>query len=239
MTEFYADFADYDVTIEVPEGFTVVATGEGQPQPATQPGHVRTRFVQRAVIDFAFVAGKDLHVERHPFSPQGGGPTIAITYVTPADTAHQVTRMRTAAEQTFDLLGARVGPYPFSTMTVVQPPWKGMRTAGMEYPTLVTGVPGDPLADLPGLERLRFIETTIAHEITHNYFQGLVATNEQLVAYLDEGFTSYWDSEIEKALAGGDPGYSLLFGHPFDSLLNRRAGLPRVAELFEQFRRIL
>lgn len=233
-TEFYADFADYDVTVEVPEGFVVVATGEQREASGGQPGQQRARFVQRAVHDFAFVAGRDLHVESHPFTPQGGGGRITILYVTPKGSAHHVSRMREAAERTFDVLGARVGPYPFSTMKVIQPPWKAARTAGMEYPTLITGIPSDPLFDAPGLAGVRVMEGVVAHEVTHNYFQGLVANDEQREAFLDEGFTDYWETEITRSLAGGDAHYSTLFGHPTDPIERDRFALAEVADEIDE-----
>lgn len=232
-TEFYADFAAYDVTLDVPEGFTVAATGQGELRPGAPAGYHRQRFTQDAVHDFAWVAGRDLQVETHSFRPRGGGDPIGITYVTPVGTERQVARMRRAAEATFDVMGQRVGPYPFSTMTIVQPPWRGRRTAGMEYPTLVTGMPGDPFLDLPGLSRLRWIEGTVVHEVIHNYFQGMVANDEQVDAFLDEGFTSFWTGEVTPTLEEG-PGWNALFGYPVDQQLQSRRSLVDLANRIDE-----
>ena len=199
-TEFYADFADWEVTLDVPAGDTLLATGEGEEIETQDSTRSRWRFSQRAVHDFAFVAGMGMHVETHPHFPKGGGPEIAITYATPADVSHRVPRMRHVAEKTFDVMGQRVGPYPFSTMTGVEPPFKASGTAGMEYPTLVTGGLGDPIFDLPGLRDAGFNDGVIAHEIIHNYFQGVVANDEQEEPFLDEGFTTYWAQEVSKEL---------------------------------------
>lgn len=232
-TEFYADFADYEVLIDVPSNFDVVATGEGE---AGEPddGFTTWRFTQRAVHDFAFVTGEDLHIETHPHTPKGGGPEIAISYVTPILTAHHVPRMRVAAEMTFDVLGQRVGPYPFTTMKIIQPPWKAGRTAGMEYPTLVTGIMGDPLFDYPGLSGARIMEYVVVHEIIHNYFQGLVANDEQMQAFLDEGFTSYWTREVLHGLGDGKHRWDVMFGFATNSVENRRRGLAEQLEPMQE-----
>ncbi|TPV96051.1 MAG: M1 family metallopeptidase [Myxococcales bacterium FL481] len=212
-TEFYANFADYDVTVEVPSGWAVVGTGEAQPIGTDESGWSRTRFTQDAVHDFAWVASNAIHVETHPFTPKGGGGEVAISYVVPTGREGQVERMRAITETSFDVLGARVGPYPYSTMKIVEPPMSALGSSGMEYPTLVTGLPSDPLLDWPQLGT-RMSETTIAHEITHNYFYGLVANDEQQEAFLDEGFTSYWEAEIVATASRGTDDWATVFSLP-------------------------
>ena len=229
-SEFYADFADFDVTIDVPAGFTVLATGAAvPPDGAADPGYERHRFTQRAVHDFAFIAARGLHVESHAHTPAGGGPEIAVTYATPAYRSGSVARMREVAEASFDVLAERVGPYPYRTMTIVKPPFQALATAGMEYPTLVTDMPGDALLDwLPR----PISDETIAHEIAHNYFQGMLASDEQREAHLDEGFARFWEAEIVRAI-GADETWNRLLGYPHDPVARSRQGLARAAELGE------
>ncbi|MEL7021318.1 MAG: M1 family aminopeptidase, partial [Bacteroidota bacterium] len=76
-------------------------------------------------------------------------------------------------------------------LTLVSPPIFGVRSSGMEYSTLVTGASVYPMP-----EGIRTPEIIAAHEITHQYFQQLIATNEMEEAFLDEGFTSYYESRI-------------------------------------------
>ena len=215
-TEFYADFADWEVTLDVPTGYTLLATGEGEEIETQDSTRSRWRFGQRAVHDFAFVAAVGMHVETHPHVPKGGGAEVAITYATPSEVSHRVPRMRRVAEKTFDVMGQRVGPYPFSTMTIVEPHFKAAATSGMEYPTLVTGGFGDRLFDLPGLRDSGFNDGVIAHEIIHNYFQGMVANDEQEEPFLDEGFTSYWEEEVSKELRTEASEQPRVFGRRVD-----------------------
>jgi len=231
-TEFYADFADVDVTLDVPADWTLLATGEGEKLQTDLPTRQRVRFTERAVHDFAFVVAREVHTETHEKVPQGGGPPVRITYLVPSGLEHTVAGMRHAAEVTFDVLGARVGPYPYSTMKIVAPPWKALATSGMEYPTLVAGSPADPFFERPFLVGLKESDATIAHEVTHNYFYGLVANDEQSDAFLDEGFTQYWEMEIMRTLAEGGPLYGHLLDHPVDPLRMMRAGMKKKRELF-------
>jgi hypothetical protein len=66
----------------------------------------------------------------------------------------------------------------------------------MEYPTFVTAYARlDPLTPVDPL----VWEVTI-HELVHNWFQGMVATNEFEEAWLDEGVTTWGTTQIFDAL---------------------------------------
>ena len=78
--------------------------------------------------------------------------------------------------------GEHVGPYPWEQYTVIEG-----GDGGMEYPmcTLVRGN-----------RNLRSLVGVTAHEMAHAWFQGLLATNESLHEWMDEGFTSWVESEF-------------------------------------------
>ncbi len=196
-TEFYAEYADWKVAIQTPEAFTVVATGERTDKPTpTKDGYVEVTYQQRGVHDFAWVAAEDIVVDEKVHQPAGGGPPIKLSMVVPKGLEWMLPTMRKASETTFDVLGKRVGPYPYSTMKVICPPMKAAESGGMEYPTLVTGLTADELYAQWPFANVHLNEQVIAHEVTHNYFYGLVGSNEQEEAFLDEGFTNYWEAEI-------------------------------------------
>ncbi|MBO9599464.1 MAG: M1 family peptidase, partial [Cohnella sp.] len=64
------------------------------------------------------------------------------------------------------------------------------------YPTLVTGAAAT--SSTPGYD----LERTLVHEIAHQYWYGLVASNEFEEAWLDEGFTSYTEDKLMSAIYG-------------------------------------
>ena len=216
QTEFYADFADYDVSFSAPDGWMVGATGRavGDATADSTAGYRKFHYAQAAVHDFALVVGKNLTDQWTHYAPQGGGPAVDIRYIVPAGTEAQIPRWRKAAEGTLDQLGARVGPYPYTTLTIVMMPFWAGRTAGMEYPTFITGAPGDPLWDRFPFSRLLVGEGTVVHEVGHQYFYGLLASNEQEEGFLDEGFNSYWENEILRALYGEEASGGSLAGRP-------------------------
>ena len=210
-TEFFADFADWTVTIDAPKAATVIATGELASR-KEDGDRVRWQFKQRAVHDFAFMLSPDVHTESQPYQPPGGGPEIALTYVVPKGRENQIAPMREAAEATFRLMAERVGPYPFTTMKVIAPPAYASGSLGMEYPTLVTGFLADPILDI--FPRVRFDEQVTSHEIIHNYFQGMVANDEQRNAWLDEGFTSFWTLQVMQVMLTKEENWQSVFGYP-------------------------
>lgn len=212
-TEFYADFADYDVTFAVPSGWLIGATGRAEGEPAPDgSGLVRARYTQRAVHDFALVLGTGLRDQWARHTPKGGGPAVDVRYIVTAGTEHQIPRWRRAIEGALDVLGSRVGPYPYETLTVIMMPWWAARTSGMEYPTLITSLPGDPLWDRAPVAGMWFNENVAIHEFGHQYFYGLLASNEQEEAFLDEGFNSYWEQEVMRAIYGADASEGIVAG---------------------------
>lgn len=96
----------------------------------------------------------------------------------------------TAAKASLKAYSDWYGPYPYSTLSIVVPPAGAGGAGGMEYPTLVTAWAADgPNAGF-GLERV------VAHEIAHQYWYGMVASNEFEEAWLDEAFASYAEEKL-------------------------------------------
>lgn len=215
-TEFFADFADYEVTIEAPGGWTVGATGKRGAR-RVHGAWQRVRHSQRAVHDFAIVLGRELHEARARHRPPGAA-AVEVRYLLPRNLAHQVPRARRAIERTLDLFARRVGPYPYDTLTVVMPPWPARQTGGMEYPTLITGSPADPLWDRFPMRHFRALEFTLVHELGHQYFYGLLASDEQQEAFLDEGLNSHWDGRAMQALFGERASAGWVLGRPVDAV---------------------
>jgi hypothetical protein len=212
-TEFYADYADFDVRIGVPQGWTVVATGDGGPEPSSE-SRVWYRFRQRAVHDFAFAAGSAMAEVVRNHDPEGPGAPVEVHYCVPMGTEHQVPRWRRAVEAALDILGSRVGPYPYRTLTVVFPPFHSIDTFGMEYPTFITGAMGDPFWDSGPVGESRLPEVLVTHEFVHQYFYGMVGSNEFEEAFLDEGFTEYWGHQVIIDTYGDEAGMGRVFGRP-------------------------
>lgn len=211
-TEFFANFADFDVTIAIPKNWSIASTGKGE--------HLRVdgdldwhRYQQNGVIDFAFATGADMEDIMTPHELVTGG-TVEIHIFQPEGSAHQAPRWTKAVAASLDTMSARIMPYPYGTITVVLPPRSALRTIGMEYPTFITGGPGGNFWDNGIVRDLRLNESVIAHEFAHQYFHGIVATNEFEDAFMDEGMTEYWGTEIMSGTWGEASGGGHLFGRP-------------------------
>ena len=75
-----------------------------------------------------------------------------------------------------------------------------------------TGAVGGRIWDDSPLSTTNINEAVIAHEFAHQYFMGIMATNEFEDAFMDEGMTEYWGSEIMSDKWGAESGGGYLFG---------------------------
>jgi hypothetical protein len=210
LTEFFANFADFDVSIRVPAGWGIAATGSDEAGQSDDEWDWH-RYRQKGVIDFAFATGANMEdaVTRHELVTGG---SVDIHIFQQRGFAHQVPRWTKAVAASLDVMSERVMPYPYATVTAVMPPRTGLRTLGMEYPTFFTGFVGGSIWDNPTFETLRINEFVIAHEFAHQYFHGLVATNEFEDAFMDEGMTEYWATEIILDTRGEESGIGTILG---------------------------
>lgn len=230
-TEFYADFADYDVRITAPPDWMIAATGARTDEDAAASGAVRYR--QRAVHDFAFMASTTMSDHTLTHTPAGQSTPVEIRTIVPRGTEGQIPRWERAITSVLDTMSTRVGPWPYATLTVVAPPWRAARTGGMEYPTFITGLPGDVLWDSFPVADFEFPELVVIHEFIHQYFYGLLASNEREEAFLDEGFTTFWEGEATEALRG-DASIGTVLGRDIDALAFRSLGLRRWAHTIDE-----
>ena len=103
--------------------------------------------------------------------------------------AHLAERYLDATKIALRTYGTWSAPYPYAQITVVDPAY-GSASGGMEYPTLFTGG-----ASVLAPPELQSPEGVTIHEAGHQFWYGLVATNEFEEAWLDEGFNTYMTSK--------------------------------------------
>jgi hypothetical protein len=183
LAEFYSDFGTYDVTIDVPANFTIGATG-----PAVETrivnGHRVERHVQSDIHDFAWTAWDLWQTKVTSIG------NVAVTLLYPPGYANDMERELRCLEFALPHYGERYGAYPYGVLTVAHPPDTAREAGGMEYPTFITtggAWYGPPM--------LHDVELVTIHEFGHQYFYGLVATNEVDWPFLDEGLNSFAEQE--------------------------------------------
>ncbi len=131
QSEFYADFGDYDVTLDVPANMVVGATGQ-RVSSETKQARRSDRFVARGVHDFAWTAWPDFLEARETIA----GASVRLLY--PPGHEHNRDVALDALRFGLPFFSKHYGAYPYPTLTVVHPPLIGENSGGMEYPTLIT-----------------------------------------------------------------------------------------------------
>ncbi len=212
-SEFYADYGSYDVSITLPSRYLVGATGKRVSE--TKGGDRTTyRYVQNDVHDFAWTADPRFLVTEFTFDPDRDVPAgwsakaAEELGMTEAEIALKPVRVRLLLQPGHESLRGRYlrsikegisfyglwyGVYPYETLTVVDPPDDGMGSGGMEYPTFITGGIFAPFLEHWAFRNVRIVELVTIHEYGHQYWYGMVGSNEFEEAWLDEGLND--DSE--------------------------------------------
>ena len=185
MTEFYADFGVYDVEITAADHIVIGASGCLVKEWKNHDGTTTRHFHVEDVIDFAWTAYPyfEEYVEMWNH--------VRIRLLIPPEHCMLAGRYIGAIKHSLDYLTAHVGPYPYPTITIVDPPLHALRSGLMEYPTLITV---GTFYNMPlGVKNS---EALAAHEFAHQYFMSMVASNEKEEAWLDEGFVTYLEDCI-------------------------------------------
>ena len=216
-SEFYADFGDWDVRLKLPAEYAGRIGATGRLVDETVEGEsVTSHFVQPGVHDFAWTASPNFLVIEDRFDPDADVPPeeterwAELLGVPPEELrlqpvdirlllqpAHraQADRYMEAAKAAIRGYGLPLGAYPYQTLTMVDPPRGGMGAGGMEYPTFIT-LGTHPVLGIPGFDEVLAAESVTIHEFGHNFFQGMIASNEFEESWIDEGMNSFYEAIV-------------------------------------------
>ncbi len=186
--EFYGIWGDFDVKITIDKRFVLGGTGylqnpdeighgyqaPGKTVSAPAGKRLTWHFFAPNVHDFAWAADPDYV---HETAQVPDGPTLHFLYEKEAALEANWSKLKDYAVRAFQFMSKTFGKYPYDQFTVVQG-----GDGGMEYPmaTLITGK--RTLASLVGVT---------VHEALHNWYFGVLGSNESLHPWMDEGFTNY------------------------------------------------
>jgi len=197
--EFYGEWGDYDVRLTLDSSYSVAATGtlenaasighgyaaRTKPRKRTD-GKLEWHFVAANVHDFAWAADPDY---THVTAQVPGGPLLHFLYEGQGENVASWKELPGYMVKHFQYMKDHFGAYPYPHFTFAQG-----GDGGMEYPnlTLITG--GRRLGSLVGVS---------VHESVHNWYYGLLASDEGSYPWMDEGFTEYASSEVMDHLFPG------------------------------------
>ncbi len=194
-TEFFSDFGTYNVNLTLPQRYTVGASGIQTDERSNADGTKTLSFRGEDIHDFAWAASPHFQVADDSFENSLG--TVRLHALVLASHAAQTQRYLSTLKQSMQKFDEWYGPYPYKQMTLIDPE-PDSEIGGMEYPTLITGG-----TDWWSPSWLPFgQDATVAHEYGHQYWYGMVATNEFVEPWLDEGINSYSESKVMASLFG-------------------------------------
>lgn len=223
--EFYSEFGNYHVEITLPENYIVMGSGNikndaenawldslsklSLPKisyikgvgklsdttlkktPPSAANFKTIIFEEQNIHDFAWFADKRWVVRKDTVAVPGTDKIVtAYTCFFPEHQrawSNSVDYVKTAIRG----YGTSVGPYPYNTVEAVE----GALSAGggMEYPTVTV---------IAASNDSNFVKVAVVHEVGHNWFYGMLGSNERDYPWMDEGINSFYEHKftIEKPL---------------------------------------
>ncbi|MFT7030894.1 MAG: hypothetical protein ACJA2C_002295 [Marinoscillum sp.] len=189
--EFHAPWGDFDVKITIDRDYVLAGTGilqnpnemgfgyeeEGITVPKKDK-RVTWHFKAKNVHDFVWAADKE-YTQTTAKVPNG--PLVRFFYV-PNEETELWKILPEYTVKAFEYIEKTFGPYGWEEYSLIQG-----GDGGMEYPmaTLIAN------KKLSGVRSFESLINVMAHEVMHSWYQGMLATNESLYAWMDEGFTNY------------------------------------------------
>ena len=193
--EFHAPFSDYEVNIKIDKNY-VIGAGGNLENPTEVKGYtsnatikqdisnkVTWKWTAKNILDFAWAADRDYTVESFPILD---GPKVYLVYQKSEKTNYW-EEMKPYITKYFQLMNATFGRYKWPSYAFIQG-----GDGGMEY-GMCTMILGEATT-LEGLAGLMF------HEGAHSWYQQMLATNESVRPWMDEGFTQYAEDFVSYRL---------------------------------------
>jgi hypothetical protein len=207
--EFYSEYGAFDVSITLPKNYVVGATGDLQtasekefldqlaaqtaaeietkiiPEeeksafPASSDAWKTIRYTQSKVHDFAWFADKRFLVLKGEVTmPASGRKVISWAMFTPKNANLWKKSIEYINDGTY-YYSKWNGEYPYNQVTAVD----GTISAGggMEYPNVTV---------IGNSSNAMELEIVIVHEVGHNWFYGILGSNERVHGWMDEGMNT-------------------------------------------------
>ena len=193
--EFYSEFGNYDVAITLPSAYVVASTGVLQ-DVAEQKWLKSNKILQDSatistktmyykaanVHDFAWFADKEFVIKESKATLPSGKIIPLYVYFVPNNNTSFMKSQSYAKSVEYvakavEFYSKEVGEYPYPQATAVIGNLEA--GGGMEYPMVTI------------IDKKAYSEDVVVHEVGHNWFYGILASNERDFAWIDEGFNSY------------------------------------------------
>ena len=221
-SEFFADFGIYDVKLTVPQYEVIGASGVEVSNVNNADGTKTVTYHGDDIHDFAWTVNPRFKVREAVYQAQMG--PIKLRFLMQPAHWSQAERHERITRETLDRFEKWYGPYPYKTLTVVDPE-PDSAAGGMEYPTFITGATSWFMP-----ESVRLPEVVVEHEFGHQYWYGMVATNEFEDAWMDEGINSYTELKVLDSIFGKNTSMLNIAGATLGERENQRGSYTSLAD---------
>jgi hypothetical protein len=207
--EFYSEFGSFDVTLTLPENYVVGATGElvdGEKEtewlntkvletmsitefqkdslrfPPSSPVNKTLRYRQDRVHDFSWFADKRWHVMKNTMELPNSRERVTLWAFFTNHDANYWMKATDYMERAIRDYSRWLGDYPYKSATAVDVIYAA--GSDMEYPMITA------IGDVPNAYQL---DGVLAHELGHNWFYGILGSDERRHPWQDEGMNSFYE----------------------------------------------
>jgi len=238
--EFYSEFGSFSVRLTLPDNYVVGATGTlqeaeehnwllakaatdrpalakkeaageltrgyvNEPYPASSTKMKTISWKAERVHDFAWFADKRFRVLHDTLQLPGQPDAIDVWAMFTATEADLWIKATDYLKRSTRFYSEQVGAYPYPQVTGVQSALSA--GGGMEYPMItVIAFSGNAAA----------LDEVLAHEVGHNWFYGILASNERDHPWMDEGLNSFYEQRYMAKFWPNRPRGAKMFGRQVD-----------------------
>ncbi len=218
LGEFYSEYGSYDVSITLPQNYVLMATGNCVTEsenkwldslayvdtadlgkvskilpkisdtfPNSSKLYKTVRFKEDDIHDFAWFADKRWMVRKDTVMSAINGHVVSVYTAFSKRRKWSWKEGDSVLKETVRHYGHMVGEYPYNTIKAVEGDMKA--GGGMEYPTITiidNASAGSAMV--------------LVHEAGHNWFYGILGSNEREHTWMDEGLNSFYENKVTKII---------------------------------------
>lgn len=209
FAEPVGEYFHYEMDFTLPNGFLVAAPVKPVESPIDDT-LINLHFSFGPALDFALALSPHYMID----SSNIEGTSVRIYY---RDYEKPIIeRIKTAVQYTLEYMNNNVGEYVYDNLTFALT--NASSVGGIEYPGFI--VLTSPRG---GLMATRFYETLVVHETVHQWFYGMIGSDQVESPWMDESIANFFTHKIVLHYWGSDTNLLEFAGLEFTERDNLRA----------------
>ncbi len=188
FSELVGEFYYFDVNLKLPSNLIVAASALPSDKKAIDT-LAAYHYIFGPAHDFALSVSPDYLIDTVAIGPK----TLHLYY---RDYEYSmISQVKHAAEKTFGYMTGRVGDYTYDCFSIATA--KMSFGGGVEFPGLIA------VASPAGLFMTsRFYKVLVIHEVVHQWFYGMIGSDQIKNPWMDEGVTSLFSLKLTEKIYG-------------------------------------